>query len=173
MHHHVQRQKRPDRANRSDHHQPCKDASTMLTNSFRVARRAERHVCCRIFVHINVHHVLLTPPHHQQTKQPCTPAKARKHGKASSPRSSKKPNCNTALETYTADGETFTNHTDAFVVVDDTLDVQALWDEKDHACNVCQRVVRNMPLIECDRCLLGYHASCVGLDGVPKVCLCV
>lgn len=101
--------------------------------------------------------------------------KATKHTKASSPRASKQSQQNGTLEIYSADGETFAVHTDAFVVVDESINVEALWDEPSATCHICHRSTAprsNAVLLECDRCLLGYHTSCVALNTVPKVHSC-
>ena len=94
--------------------------------------------------------------------------KASKQTKSSSPRATKQGHA--FYDSYSADGETFAIHTDAYVVVDESLNVEAMWNETTATCQVCQRSSRGSTvLLECDRCLLGYHASCVGLDTVPKV----
>lgn len=178
----MQRQKRPGKrgTTRGDDQQPSSVASSkLLTDSFRIVRRTRHHVRVLFVQNSVLGSVLVHTASQSRTDNtkgaPSTPAKARKHGKSSSPQSSRPMACG-VLDKYTADGETFAINTDAFVVVNDTVDVQALWNEEDHACQVCQHTCMsrngNQPLIECDRCLLGFHTSCVGLEVVPKVCVC-
>ena len=60
-----------------------------------------------------------------------------------------------------------------------TMNVDEDGEECDlEACEMCQRTRkmrgrREVPLLECDQCLRGYHLDCLdpALEEVPKVCL--
>ena len=74
------------------------------------------------------------------------------------------------LEEASYDGETFKVGDSAYVVMDpDAFDWEA---EEEEVCQVCGSAEGDT-LLECDRCLLGYHLKCLKppLKDVPKVLL--
>lgn len=75
------------------------------------------------------------------------------------------------MPSVTVDGDTFSVGDSMYVRMKNSLNVDEFAEEE--VCQVCgQAEPEKVPRLECDRCLQGYHLTCLDppLTEVPKVC---
>ena len=75
------------------------------------------------------------------------------------------------MQSVSVDGDAFSVGDSVYVRMTNSLDVDAFAEEE--VCQVCgQAEPEEVPRLECDRCLQGYHLTCLDppLTEVPKVC---
>lgn len=107
--------------------------------------------------------------------EPMTPAKSQDGCKARRKRNKKTKHANRNQRQYmqsvTADGDTFSVGDSAYVMMTNSFDVDEFADVE--VCQVCGDTgPEELTMLECTKCLEGYHLSCLTppLTEVPAVC---
>lgn len=120
---------------------------------------------------------LATSKHPQSSRQsdPMTPAKSQDGCKARKKHRKKSKNADRHLRQFTqsvtVDGNTFSGGDSVYIMMTNSFDVDEFADVE--VCQVCgQTEPEDVPILECNKCLQGYHLTCLTppLEEVPKVC---